>query len=131
MTIKEEWLIQRNVIAWFNLQHPQHSKLLTYTMGGSHNFGPRKGATLKAMGLKAGIPDLNLFIARSGYHGLLLEVKGKGGKLSPVQKDYHQLLKAQGYCVEVGEGALVCIAIIKAYLGGGYPQNPSLNGLLV
>jgi len=45
-------------------------------MGGSHNFGARKGATLKAMGLRAGAPDLFLAMMRGGYGGLYLEIKG-------------------------------------------------------
>ena len=87
-------------------------------MGGSHNFGARKGATLKAMGLRAGVPDLFLAIARGGYHGLYVEVKGPKGRLSKVQRDYHVKLIEKGYCVRVGDGENVCKYIISQYILG-------------
>lgn len=87
-------------------------------MGGSHNFGARKGAILKAMGLRAGTPDLDLKMARGGYHGLCLEVKGPGGRLSKEQKIAHAKLIAQGYCVLVGEGKEACKDILIRYMLG-------------
>lgn len=53
---------------------------------------------LRAEGLKAGIPDVCLPVARSGYHGLYIEMKRlKGGTLAPEQKQWMADLTAQGY----------------------------------
>lgn len=115
-----EFNIQKAVIAWFNHQFPKNKKykLLTYTMGGCHNFGAKKGAIMKAMGLRSGTPDLNLFMARGGYHGLLIEVKGPDGKSTPTQKEMQSNLIEEGYCVKEGKSIEQCIEIIKSYLNG-------------
>lgn len=92
-------------------------------MGGSHNFGARKGATLKAMGLRPGVPDLFLAMMRGGFGGLYVEVKGPKGRLSKVQRDYHAKLIKQGYCVRVGDGKEVCKDIISQYILGNIKRE--------
>jgi hypothetical protein len=69
--------------------------------------GRIRGARLKAMGLKAGVPDMVVFRSNP-YHEdgdlgdtLWLELKAKSGSLSQVQKDLHKHLKALGHRVEV------------------------------
>jgi len=58
---------------------------------------------LKAMGVRAGIPDLFLAIRRGRYPGLWIELKKlKSGKTSPEQDIWLEHLKSQGY------GARVC-----------------------
>jgi len=59
-------------------------------------------ARMKAEGMKAGIPDICLPIAKKGFHGLYIELKTDGGKLSPMQKKRLQQLEENGY------KALVC-----------------------
>ncbi|MCP4640220.1 MAG: hypothetical protein GY851_07300 [bacterium] len=78
----------------------------------------RQGATLKHMGLLAGIPDLHLPVARGMWHSLWLEIKEPGGRLTADQKLVHHLLaKAQNFVVtctteEQGTGT------IEAYMEG-------------
>lgn len=116
--IKIEHIIQKQVVKWFNKSYLDTYKLLGYTMGGTHNFGVRKGAVLKAMGLRSGWPDLFLAKMRGGYGGLFVEVKSPGGKLSKVQKEMHAMLIGQGYCVRTGEGRDECKDIITRYILG-------------
>ena len=63
--------------------------------------GKAEAARLKRMGVKAGVSDLFLPVPRGGYHGLYIEMKAKGGRLSKEQKEFIPFAKSQGYCVEV------------------------------
>jgi hypothetical protein len=44
-----------------------------------------EAARLKRMGVRAGYPDLLLDVAAGGHHGLRIELKAQGGRLSTVQ----------------------------------------------
>ena len=72
----------------------------------------------KRIGVKAGVPDLCLPVARKGYHGLYIELKRqKGGKLSEDQKKWLDDLFAQGYLAVRCDGADEAIGILSNYLG--------------
>ena len=72
----------------------------------------------KRTGVKAGVPDLCLPVARKGYHGLYIELKRqKGGKLSEDQKKWLDDLFAQGYLAVRCDGADEAIGILSNYLG--------------
>ncbi len=62
----------------------------------------------KAEGVKAGVPDIFLPVARGGYHGMYLEMKRRGGKVSGAQRDMLDRLRGQGYC------AVVCYSFVDA-----------------
>jgi hypothetical protein len=68
--------------------------------------GRIRGARLKQMGLKAGLPDLVVFTPhydasddRCGSPILWLELKAKAGSLSQVQKEVHKQLLKLGHQV--------------------------------
>lgn len=64
------------------------------------NGGKRAKTTavrLKKEGVVAGVSDVFLPVARSGYHGLYIEMKAKGGKLSDNQKWWIKATMDQGY----------------------------------
>lgn len=53
---------------------------------------------LRAEGLKAGVPDVCLPVARSGCHGLYIEMKRlRGGTMAPEQKRWLADLTGEGY----------------------------------
>ena len=84
------------------------------------NGGQRNKATagkMKAEGVKAGVSDYALDVARGGYHGLRIELKPKGGRPSPAQKDYIRDVTAQGYRAEVAVGWEAAKDILIDYLG--------------
>lgn len=72
---------------------------------------------LKAEGVKSGVPDVFLPVARQGCHGLFIELKKPKGRANAAQSEWIDALQAQGY------GACVCIGweaarqIILQYLG--------------
>jgi hypothetical protein len=78
------------------------------------------GARLKALGAKAGVPDL--FICQSArlgsdlYHGLFIEMKVKGGKVSPEQKQWIEQLGKKGYLATVCFGFDEAKRLIDLYL---------------
>ena len=89
-----------------------------------YNEGKRSiGAAIKAvsMGLRSGVPDLCLPIARNGYHGMYLELKrSKGGRISPNQEIWIKALTAQGYYVVVAKGYSCALNEICKYMGINY-----------
>lgn len=92
------------------------------------NGGARSRATagkLKAEGVKPGVPDLCLPIARQGAHGLFLEMKRiRGGTVSPQQKWWREQLTAQGYLVRTPRGAAEAKQAVLDYLGTESPTAP-------
>ena len=56
-----------------------------------------EGNLLKRKGVKAGVLDYDLKIARKGYHGLLIELKIKPNKLSKFQEQYIKDVTKEGY----------------------------------
>lgn len=81
------------------------------------NGGDRKAsvaASLKAEGVKSGVPDVCWPIPRrtawADYHGLWIELKRPGlegtknGSRSDAQVEWHKELRAQGYAVVVAYG---------------------------
>ena len=70
--------IQQAVIRWsqqasVRKMFPQLA--LLYHIPNERKCTPQQGARLKRMGVKSGVPDLHLPVARGVYHGLYLEMK--------------------------------------------------------
>ena len=85
--------------------------------GGSRNA--REAHNLRLQGVKPGVPDICLPVARKGYHGLYIEMKRRqGGRLSDEQAAMLEALRKQGYCAWVCKGANDAIELITEYLGG-------------
>ena len=71
------------------------------------NGGKRDAATavaLKRQGVKAGVPDLHLPVARGGYNGLYIELKVGSNKPTQLQKKWLSSLNEQGYLAVVCYG---------------------------
>lgn len=84
------------------------------------NEGERDGAAAgwyQRMGLKPGVPDLHLPVARNGKHGLWIELKRRtGGRITPSQHAWLKALDQQGYAVKIAYGAEEAIRAIEDYL---------------
>lgn len=78
--------------------------------------GARQVAVDRAMGVKKGVPDLSLPVARGRYHGLYIEMKTASGRASPAQKWWGEQLAAQGYFWEVCHGWQAAAAALEWYL---------------
>ena len=77
----------------------------------------RTAAILARTGVKSGVPDLCLPVARGGFHGLYIELKRlKGGVLSINQKTWLGLLSKEGYKAVMCRGWLEARDTILNYL---------------
>ena len=82
--------------------------------GGSRN--KREAANLKRQGVKAGVPDLCIPVARGRYHSLYIEMKAQKGKPTKKQVEWIHRLRGEGMCAYVCYGAKNAIALIEKYL---------------
>ena len=74
------------------------------------------GARLKREGLKPGVPDLCLPVARGKYHGLYIELKRIGETASKEQEQWIADLRKQGYAAYVCQGWDSARRLIEDYL---------------
>lgn len=116
MRIPTEHQEQCAVIQYFDLKHKGHRGRLFAIPNGSYK-SRAAASSFKREGLRAGVPDLMLPVARGGYHGLFIEMKRlKGSVTSKEQKDWHEYLNAQGYLCVVCKGFEKAKEIIDCYL---------------
>lgn len=75
-------------------------------------------AKLKAQGVKAGVSDLHLPLARHGFHGLWIELKAEGGRLQKSQAEWLDRMDKAGYLATVCVGWEAAARTIENYVGG-------------
>lgn len=113
----EEDDLQMNCIRWFDAQFPQLALQLHHSPNeGRLVGGVREGARRKAMGVRAGFPDLIFLHPSRTYHGLAIELKTAKGRQSESQKTYQKLLQDNGYLYAVVRSFEQFQKIITAYL---------------
>lgn len=94
------------------------------------NEGKRtNGGILKAAGLKSGVPDICLPVAKNGFHGLYIELKFGKNKATKAQEEYMAMLETQRYKTAVCYGAEEAREEILAYLSepGRMPKKACIN----
>lgn len=102
-------------MSWFDMAYPQlRGRLFAVPNGGHRHISV--ALKLKAEGVRSGVPDLFLLEPRHGFHGLAIEMKDKGGKLSKAQADWLDWLTGRGYCATVCVGSDVARETIASYL---------------
>lgn len=117
MTEAEEQVLLFQWASHMALKYPAINLMFHIPNGGSRNLIEAKN--LKKQGVKAGVPDIFLPVARGGFHGLFIEMKrSDGGRLSDAQADYIMKLRMQGYQALVCRGFDAATSIIKAYMEG-------------
>ena len=92
---------------------------LLYHVPNERKCSAQEGARLKRMGVKPGVPDLCLPVARGNAHGLYIEMKTKTGKLSDTQRWWQSELTEQGYISAVCYGWDQAVKTLTDYLEGG------------
>ena len=101
--------------AWSEAAHPELRLMFHVPNGGSRNV--LEAINLKRQGVKAGVPDVFLPVARHGCHGLFIEMKrANGGVLSQFQREYIEALMREGYRVAVCHGFEEAKRTIEEYL---------------
>ncbi len=109
---------QTAVFEWAMLMRNQYPELdLLYHVPNGGYRHPATAARMKAQGVKPGVPDLCLPVARGGWHGLYVEMKRKkDGRVSDAQKAWIEALGAQMYRAVVAHGCEEACDIIYKYL---------------
>lgn len=97
--------------------HPELAHIFAVPNGGKR--GKAQAGKLKAEGVKAGMLDLILPVAVGGKHGLFLEMKAAGGRLTHEQKGWIDYLRGAGYAAAVAHGFDAARAVLVAYLATG------------
>lgn len=111
----EEQRMLMEWVEWCKGSKPELELLFHIPNGGSRN--PIEARHLKEQGVKPGIPDLFLPVARDGYHGLFIEMKRKkGGKVSDDQTHWIVQLNKKGYLAVVCAGWEEAAEMILRYL---------------
>lgn len=90
--------LQRAIISWAATKeraYPELKWLFHPANGGKRDS--REAQSLKQQGVRKGICDLYLDVARGGYHGWRCELKIGSGKPSAEQIEYLEFLTEQGY----------------------------------
>lgn len=111
--------MQREIIAAFDQIHyglgiPHAHLLFAVPNGGKRGY--REACIMKHEGVRAGVPDLFLAVARAGYHGLFLELKTEKGKLSEAQVEMLARLAKQKYFTVVARSCGEAVDAIQKYL---------------
>lgn len=105
---------------WNEVKYPS-LKLAFSSVNGAHLAGDArmraiKMARLKANGLRVGVPDWSLPVARNGYAGMWIEFKAGKNKLSHAQAEYIDLLRAENHLVHVYYDWEKAAVAVKDYL---------------
>lgn len=103
---------------WHTSQYPELKLLHHIPNGGKRNA--TEAARFKAMGVKPGVPDLCLPVARGGYAGLYIEMKYGKNKTTDKQNEWITALRQQGYKVTVCYGAAEATQELESYLRQQY-----------
>ncbi|MEE1054398.1 MAG: VRR-NUC domain-containing protein [Acutalibacteraceae bacterium] len=106
-----------NWIEWQLEKYPELELAFHIPNGGKRNA--REAANLKRQGVKAGVPDICLPVARGGYHGLYIELKVGNNKPTEKQKEWQKKLNKQGYLSVVCYGWQQAVRTLTEYLEMG------------
>lgn len=116
--IDREGQEQAALMQELQLRFPEAYSLIYHVPNGGHRV-KAVAAKLKGQGVKAGVPDLVLPMARGGWFGLYIEFKAQppfDAPVSPSQDAYLQMLHRQGYLAVVCRGRIDAIQTIHHYL---------------
>lgn len=94
-----------------------HSSLNGIFIPGPRNLVARIINHMKREGMKKGIPDLFLPVARRDYHGIYIELKRTdGGKIRDEQNEFLDFVATQGYYGQVCYGYDEAVEALEWYL---------------
>ncbi|MCY1301358.1 VRR-NUC domain protein [compost metagenome] len=109
---------QQALFRWLQVRHPTAFKVAYHVPNGGHRV-KAVAAKLKAQGVKAGVSDICLPMARGGYFGLYIEFKATPPHDSPVSASHHAFLlsmEQQGYMALVCRGMNAAMEVLEGYL---------------
>jgi uncharacterized protein YcgL (UPF0745 family) len=116
---------QQTIFEWSRLNYGKYPELehLFFAVPNGGSRHKLEAYSLKRQGVKSGISDMTIQVARGGYHGLWIELKVGKNRASENQEKFINEIKKQGYYAEVIWGAENAIDLIKKYLEGKLKKN--------
>ena len=110
---------QKKVMVWARANTPRFRELvLLHAIPNGGYRTMQVAVKLKAEGVKKGVSDLMLPVARGDYHGLYIEMKAGNGRASEEQKHFIESVRTQGYYADVAVGHEQAVGILESYLVG-------------
>lgn len=113
-TEEEEQTVVMNWAAMAAGRWPELRLLFHIPNGGKRSKS--EAVRFRAAGVRSGVPDLFLPCSRGGFHGLWIEMKAIGGRVSREQEQWRKELMEQGYMSVVCYGAAAAIETIEKYM---------------
>lgn len=110
---KPEYRIQTDFVKHVRLYYPD--LLMTISPAGMV-LSPGMAKISTALGYLKGTPDVMIFEPRGQYHGLFIELKAPGGRISPEQIKVLGKLSSAGYATAVCWSTLAAIEELEKYL---------------
>lgn len=119
-TVAREDEEQIMLFEWAALREGRWPELrLMYHVPNEGKRGMAAAMLQKRMGLKSGVPDICLPVARGGYHGMYIELKrAHGGRLTQSQREWLEALNGQGYRAVRCDGWSEAVQAIELYMRG-------------
>ena len=111
---------QAMLFSWCGMRMRQYPELeLLFHIPNGGRRSKSEAARFKSEGVKPGVPDLFLPVARGKWHGLFIEMKRmKGGRVQEVQRKWIEKLRSQGYYATVCHGWQEASEALQRYLEG-------------
>ena len=110
---------QMCLFRWAALESAAHPELkLLHAIPNGGKRGKAEAGRMKEAGVRAGVPDMCLPVARNGCHGLYIELKRRmGGRVSAEQVAWMDALVREGYHCALCRGWAEARKTIEEYLG--------------
>lgn len=111
---------QVRLFAWARREEEERPELaLLFAVPNGGRRDAVTGARLKEEGVKRGVPDVWLPVARGSWHGLVIELKASvTAKPTKEQVEWMRRLEREGYLALLCVGAEAARAVIVEYLEG-------------
>ena len=106
--------LQSEVVRYISLQYPKARYCAS--LGGQYQPFQSQRNRAKRTGYSKGFPDLFIYEARNGYHGLALEIKTLKGRATKEQKEWIEALNKRGYKALICKGLPEILQTIDDYL---------------
>lgn len=108
---------QNLVVSWARAhEKTTHGLSLLHSVPNGGFRNKREAARLQGEGALAGVPDLHLPVARRGFHGLYIEMKTAGGRVTKEQDRFLQAVANEEYLAVVAIGGDPAIYLLRWYL---------------
>lgn len=91
----EEESLQMACVKWFDIQYRHIRDYLHHSPNGGRR-NRIEAARFKAMGVRAGFPDLILMIPSGGHPFLAIEMKSQTGTVRETQKHFKEIFERVG-----------------------------------